>query len=57
LPCKELDISVRTYERWVSKGGIKEDGRPLAFRPEPKNKLTKEEKEEILGVVKKRRVC
>jgi len=51
--CKELNLSVRTYERWVSEGGIKEDQRPIAPRPEPKNKLTKEEKEEILEVVKK----
>lgn len=50
LACKELSISVRTYERWVSEGGIKEDGRPLAFRPEPKNKLTKEEKEEFANL-------
>lgn len=53
LACKELNISVRTYERWVSGGGLKEDQRPLASRPEPKNKLTREEKEEILDVVKK----
>lgn len=51
--CEELNISVRTYERWVSEGGIKEDQRPLAPRPEPKNKLTKEEKQEMLEVVKK----
>ncbi|MEQ6378792.1 IS3 family transposase, partial [Bacillaceae bacterium S4-13-56] len=53
LACKELNISVRTYERWISDGGIKEDGRPFASRPEPKNKLTKKEKQEILEVVKK----
>ena len=51
--CRELHISVRTYERWVSEGGIKEDQRPLVARPEPKNKLTIEEKQEILEVVKK----
>ena len=51
--CEELNISVRTYERWVSEGGIKEDQRPLVPRPEPKNKLTKEEKQEMLEVVKK----
>ena len=51
--CRELNISVRTYERWVSEGGIKEDQRPLVPRPEPKNKLTLEEKQEILEVVKK----
>lgn len=53
LACKELHISVRTYERWVAGGGVKEDQRPKASRPEPKNKLTKEEKAEILEVVKK----
>ncbi len=52
LACKELNISVRTYERWVCEGGVKEDQRPHAIRPEPKNKLTKEEKEKILEVVK-----
>ena len=51
--CIELNISVRTYERWVSDGGIKEDQRPHALRPEPKNKITKEERLEILDVVKK----
>ena len=51
--CEELNISVRTYERWVAEGGIKEDQRPITLRPEPKNKLTQEEKMEILEVVKK----
>ncbi|WML41223.1 IS3 family transposase [Neobacillus sp. OS1-2] len=53
LACKELNISVRSYERWVSEGGVKEDQRPIALRPEPKNKLTQEEKTRILEVVKK----
>ena len=51
--CKELNISIRTYERWVSEGGVKEDQRPIVSRPEPKNKLTIEEKQEMLEVVKK----
>jgi putative transposase len=51
--CEELNISVRTYERWVSEGGVKEDQRPLVARPEPKNKLTIKEKQEMLEVVKK----
>lgn len=50
--CKELNISVRTYERWVAEGGVKEDQRPLAKRPEPKTKLTPEERQEIIEVVK-----
>lgn len=51
--CEELNISVRTYERWVSGGGVKEDQRPHAIRPEPKNKLTKEERQDVIDVVKK----
>jgi len=51
--CEELNVSVRTYERWVSAGGVQEDQRPHAQRPEPKNKLTKEERQEVINVVKK----
>lgn len=50
--CEVLHISVRTYERWVQDGGVKVDQRPLVERPTPKNKLSQEEKEEILTVVK-----
>ncbi|RKJ41558.1 helix-turn-helix domain-containing protein, partial [Butyricicoccus sp. 1XD8-22] len=49
--CEELHISVRTYERWVVDGGVKVDGRPHAKRPVLKNKLSDEEKTEILEVV------
>lgn len=41
--CEELNLSVRTYERWTIEGQVKEDQRPLVKRPTPKNKLTKEE--------------
>ena len=51
LACRELNISERTYQRWIQGDGIKEDGRPHAVRPEPKNKLTIAEKEKILEVV------
>ncbi len=50
--CEVLNISVRTYERWVSGGGVREDQRPHVARPEPKNKLTIEEKEAIITVSK-----
>jgi len=53
LACEELNISVRTYQRWVAEGDVKADQRPLTKHPEPKNKLTVEEKEEMLEVVKK----
>jgi len=51
--CEELNISVRTYERWVSTGDVQEDQRPHAQRPTPKNKLTEEERQDVLEIVKK----
>lgn len=50
LACRELNISERTYYRWKK---CKEDKRPSAKRPSPKNKLTIEEKQRILKVVNK----
>ena len=49
--CKELGISVRTYQRWTKDGVIKRDQRPLAKRPTPKNKLTKDERDKIIKTV------
>ena len=49
--CNELNISARTYQRWTKEGGIKKDQRPLAKRPTPKNKLTKEERKDIITTV------
>ena len=49
--CGELNISVRTYERWTKEGDVKKDQRPLVERPTPKNKLTKEERDEIIITV------
>lgn len=48
--CGEVGISVRTYERWVSEGQVKADGRPDADRPEPAHKLTEAEREGIVAV-------
>jgi putative transposase len=47
--CDELQISQRTYQRWT-KGddGVKGDSRPQAQRPEPANKLTRQEREQIV---------
>ncbi len=45
--CDELNISVRTYERWTKEGEVNMNQRPLVERPTPKNKLTKEEHNEI----------
>ena len=44
--CDVVGISSRTYQRWTGKSDIREDARPTAIRPEPANKLTKEETRE-----------
>ena len=49
--CDELNISPRTYQRWTEEGDIKRDQRPLIDRPTPKNKLTEEERKELIEVV------
>ena len=48
--CEEMGISSRTYQRWTrEKGEVKSDARPRAQRPEPKHKLTAEERSQILS--------
>lgn len=49
--CKELGISKRTFNRWKESDCEYIDMRTICERPEPANKLTKEEKQEILDVV------
>ncbi len=51
--CEVLNISDRTYQRWTKEGDIKEDQRPIVKRPIPKNKITKEERQEIIETVNK----
>ncbi len=46
--CSELEISSRTYRRWTQYGSVKADGRPDAERQAPANKLTPEERQQIL---------
>lgn len=49
--CEEAGITLRTYQRWTGTGDrVKTDGRPLADRPDPANKLTLEEREQIVAV-------
>jgi len=50
VACKALGISLRSYQRWTEGGQVKRDGRPDAQHPEPANKLTPEEREEILRI-------
>ncbi len=49
--CAILGISERTYQRWTKGNVINEDQRPITKRPTPKNKLTKEERKQVLQVV------
>lgn len=49
--CEVLGISERTLFRWRSKDTPDEDQRPHANRQEPKNKLTPEEKSNIIKIV------
>ncbi|QTL97811.1 IS3 family transposase [Iocasia frigidifontis] len=48
--CQELGISSRTYQRWTQDDSVKKDQRPLIERDTPKNKLTDEERKEIIKV-------
>ncbi|TCO72156.1 homeodomain-containing protein [Marinisporobacter balticus] len=49
--CKILGLTSRTYQRWKQYGDIKSDARPYAISPEPKNKLSQQERKEILETV------
>lgn len=49
--CDELEISLRTYQRWTSEAGSTQDGRKQAPRPAPANKLSDEERATILALV------
>ena len=46
--CEEIGISKRTYNRWKDSDYI--DKRTTCVRPEPANKLSSEERQEILNV-------
>lgn len=48
--CAALNLSERTDQRWRQDGEVKADGRPLAERPEPSNKLSAEERARVLEV-------
>ena len=48
--CNELGISKRTYNRWKNSDSDYIDKRTICARPEPANKMTPEEKQEILDI-------
>jgi putative transposase len=49
--CEEIGISKRTFNRWKETDSEYVDKRTICERPEPANKLTPEEKQEILDIV------
>lgn len=49
--CKILEISVRTYQRWVKDGSVKADGRPESIHPKPAHAYSEEETKAILEVI------
>jgi transposase InsO family protein len=50
--CAELEISLRTFQRWVRDGddAVKADSRTTSTRPAPANKLSEDERAQILAV-------
>jgi len=50
--CAELEISLRTFQRWVRNGddAVTADSRTTSARPEPANKLSDDERAQILAV-------
>ena len=48
--CQMAGISARTYQRWTEDGNVRPDRRPVAKRPEPANKLTLDERQQVLDI-------
>ena len=46
--CRELDLTIRTVQRWTETGKVTADRRPDADRPAPANKLSDTERQELL---------
>lgn len=46
--CRMLELTARTYQRWVAQGSVKADCRPGALRPKPGNALDEVERQQVL---------
>lgn len=46
--CDVIEINMRTFQRWYNGSKIMADKRPIALKPEPVNKLSKEERDVVL---------
>jgi putative transposase len=50
VACAELGVNARTLQRWTGpEGGVRDDRRPFAERPEPASKLSDEECDRIVA--------
>jgi len=48
--CAEAELSLRTLQRWVESNSVKTDARTTTTRPAPVNKLSDEEREQVVAV-------
>lgn len=48
--CEVIGISLRTFRRWLQGGDVKADGRPDAVRPPPVQRLSDEERAQVLEI-------
>ena len=48
--CTVSEISERTLRRWTRGGQVHADQRPLVQRPEPRNKLSEDERATVLSI-------
>jgi transposase InsO family protein len=48
--CEVIGLSERTLQRWLVDGVISEDKRLSAHRPEPKNKLSTKERQQVIDI-------
>ena len=51
LACEQMGLTLRTLERWVQDGEVRQDARPTALRPEPAHKLSDQERAALLKLV------
>src|SRR5690625_5612540 len=48
--CNEAGICLRTWRRWLRNGEVQADQRSVAAKPVPANKLTPQEREQIIEI-------
>ena len=48
--CRLTGLTVRTYQRWTASGTVRSDRRPDSPRPVPRNKLSDQERAQVLSL-------